>query len=56
MKRLLDIVGALVALVTAYVAVQWLVTYLRTRPLSHFGVYRLAVAAVTVVLVLSGAI
>jgi undecaprenyl-diphosphatase len=39
--------GTLVAFVTAVVAVRWLVGYLRTKPLSNFGWYRLGVAAIT---------
>jgi undecaprenyl-diphosphatase len=50
------LLGALVAFVTAYVAVRWMVAYLRERPLSHFGVYRLVAAAGAAVLVLTGAI
>ena len=48
--------GALVGFVTALVAVRWLVSYLRTRPLTIFGWYRLGIAAVTVVLIATGAI
>jgi undecaprenyl-diphosphatase len=50
------ILGSLVAFVTAYVAVRWMVAYLRERPLVHFGVYRLTVAGVAAVLVLAGTI
>jgi undecaprenyl-diphosphatase len=50
------ILGALVAFATAIVAVRWLVAYLRTRPLRHFGWYRLGIAAVTVVLIATGAV
>ena len=50
------ILGALVAFVTAVAAVRWLVTYLRTRPLRHFGWYRLTIAAIAVVLIATGAI
>jgi undecaprenyl-diphosphatase len=50
------LLGALVAFATAVAAVRWLVTYLRTRPLSNFGWYRLVVAGVTVVLLVTGAI
>lgn len=42
------LLGALVAFLTAVLAVRWLVSYLRTRPLTIFGWYRLAIAAVTV--------
>ena len=50
------LLGTLVAFATAVVAVRWLVAYLRTRPLSHFGWYRLAVAAVTVALIWQGSV
>jgi undecaprenyl-diphosphatase len=50
------ILGTIVALATALVAVRWLIGYLRTRPLTIFGWYRLAVAAVAIVLVAAGAI
>lgn len=44
------ILGVIVAFVTAAVAVKWLVGYLATKPLSHFGWYRLVIAAVILVL------
>ena len=50
------LLGTLVAFATAVVAVRWLVTYLRTRPLTHFGWYRLAIAAVTVGLIWHGSV
>ena len=50
------LLGALVGFVTALVAVRWLVSYLRTRPLTIFGWYRLGIAAVTVVLMATGTI
>jgi undecaprenyl-diphosphatase len=50
------LLGAIVAFVTALAAVRWLVTYLRTRPLTIFGWYRLLAAATTVVLIAAGAI
>ncbi len=50
------LLGALVAFVTAYVAVRGMVAYLRTKPLAHFGVYRLLAAAVVAVLTLAGAL
>lgn len=50
------LLGALVAFATAIVAVRWLVSYLRTRPLRNFGWYRIAIAVVGVVLVVTGAI
>jgi len=37
-------------------AVRWLVSYLRTRPLTIFGWYRLFMATVAVVLIITGAI
>jgi undecaprenyl-diphosphatase len=50
------LLGALVAFATAYLAVRWMVAYLRERPLAHFGVYRLLAAGGAAVLVLTGAI
>ncbi len=50
------VLGGLVAFVTAIAAVRWLVNYLRTRPLSIFGWYRLGIAALTVVLLVTNAI
>lgn len=50
----MPVLGALVAFATAVLAVRWLVAYLRTRPLAHFGWYRLAAAAVTVGLIAAG--
>ena len=50
------VVSALVAFATAYVAVRWMVAYLRERPLAHFGVYRLFAAGIAAVLVLAGVI
>lgn len=41
------LIGVLAAFVTAILAVRWLVTYLARHPLSIFGWYRLAAAAVT---------
>ena len=37
-------------------AVRWLVSYLRTRPLTIFGYYRLGMAALAVILLATGAI
>jgi undecaprenyl-diphosphatase len=45
------LLGGLVAFLTAVMAIRWLVGYLRTRPLTIFGWYRLGVAAVAVVLI-----
>jgi undecaprenyl-diphosphatase len=50
------LLGGLIAFVTAMVAVRWLVAYLRTRPLSTFGWYRLGIAAVTVLLIWHGSV
>ena len=50
------LLGALVAFLTAMAAVRWFVGYLRTRPLTVFGWYRLLVAIVTVGLIAGGAI
>ena len=50
------LLGTLVAFVTALIAVRWFVAYLRTRPLTIFGWYRIGVAAVTVVLLAVGTI
>ena len=43
--------GAIVAAITAAFAVAWFIRYLRTRPLTVFGWYRLAAALATVALV-----
>jgi undecaprenyl-diphosphatase len=50
------LLGAIVAFITALAAVRWLVTYLRTRPLTVFGWYRLLAAAVTAVLIAAGSV
>jgi len=50
------VLGALVAFGTAVLAVRWLIGYLRTRPLTIFGWYRLLAAAVTIVLIATNAI
>jgi undecaprenyl-diphosphatase len=50
------LLGGLVAFATALVAVRWLVTYLRTRPLTIFAWYRIGAAAVTTALLLGGVI
>ena len=48
--------GAVVAFITAIVAVRWLVRYLSTKPLSHFGWYRIAAGGVVVVLMATNAL
>jgi undecaprenyl-diphosphatase len=46
--------GLVAAFVTAIVAVKWVVGYLATHDLRIFGWYRLAIAAIGVVLLLTG--
>jgi undecaprenyl-diphosphatase len=50
------LLGAVVAFVTAVIAVRWLVSFLRTRPLSIFGWYRIGIAATTAALIAAGTI
>jgi undecaprenyl-diphosphatase len=50
------LIGFAVAFVSAAVAIRWMVTYLQRHDLSIFGWYRLAVAALTLVLLATGAI
>lgn len=50
------LLGVLVAAASAALAVKWLVSYLRTRPLVIFGWYRLGIAAATVLLIVTGVI
>jgi undecaprenyl-diphosphatase len=44
------LVGVVVAMVAAFVAVRWMITYLNRHDLSVFGWYRLAVGVLTMVL------
>lgn len=50
------LLGVLVAAASAALAVKWLVSYLRSRPLVIFGWYRLGIAAATVLLIVTGVI
>ena len=50
------LLGGIVAFITAVIAVQWLVAFLRTRPLAIFGWYRIGIAVVTAALLALGAI
>ena len=53
---LTPLLGMVVAFVTATWAMRWLVSYLRTQPLTIFGWYRLAAAGVAAALILVGTI
>ena len=50
------VLGAAVAFITALLAVRWLVRYLATKPLAHFGWYRIVAAIAVVVLVATSTI
>ena len=48
------LIGVVVAFLSALVAVRWMVTYLQRHSLAIFGWYRLAVAALTIILLGTG--
>ena len=48
------LIGLVVAAISAFAAVKWMIEYLRTRSLAVFGWYRIAAAAVVVVLAVAG--
>jgi undecaprenyl-diphosphatase len=50
------LIGFVVAFVAAVVAVRWLVSYLSRHGLELFGWYRIVVAAIAIVLVITGTI
>jgi undecaprenyl-diphosphatase len=50
------VLGGVVAFITAVIAVKWMIGYLSTKSLAIFGWYRIAVAAVATVLLMTGVI
>jgi undecaprenyl-diphosphatase len=48
------LLGGIVAFVTAIVAVKWMVGYVSSRSLAIFGWYRLVIAGVATVLLVTG--
>jgi undecaprenyl-diphosphatase len=53
---LTPLIGLVVAFLAAVVSVRWMVTYLQRHTLAIFGWYRIGIAAVALVLVLTKAI
>ena len=45
------LLGTLVAFITAVISVRWIISYLRSRPLTIVGWYRMAAATAAVVLI-----
>jgi undecaprenyl-diphosphatase len=50
------LIGFVFAFVSAVIAIRWMVTYLRRHSLEIFGWYRLVVAAIALVLLITGAV
>jgi undecaprenyl-diphosphatase len=50
------LIGFVFAFVSAVIAIRWMVLYLRRHSLQIFGWYRLVVAAVALVLLVTGAV
>lgn len=50
------LIGLLFAFVSAVIAIRWMVTYLRRHGLEIFGYYRLVIAAVVLVLLITNAV
>ncbi|HTL86020.1 MAG TPA: undecaprenyl-diphosphate phosphatase, partial [Acidimicrobiia bacterium] len=48
------LVGFIAAFITALLVVRWLVRYLERHGIAIFGWYRLAIAAITLVLLITG--
>jgi undecaprenyl-diphosphatase len=53
---LTPLIGLVVAFLAAWISVRWMVTYLQRHSLAVFGWYRLAIAAVALVLLVTNAI